>query len=71
MSKTNLSIPQQVQSALDGRTQRWLAFQIQIPETELSKKMNGKIEFTADEIKKINDLLRVKIKLTKPVKENS
>lgn len=62
MEQLQLTIPQQVEQALDGRTQRWLSLKIQVPEAELSKKMNGKAEFTEEEIKKINLLLRVKIK---------
>jgi hypothetical protein len=58
-----LTIPEQVELALDGRTQRWLAFNTRIPETDLSKKMNGKLLFTQDELDKINELLKVKIKI--------
>jgi hypothetical protein len=61
MEQTILTIPQQVEIALDGRTQRWLALQIRMPETDLSKKMNGKVEFTEEEIKQINTILKSKI----------
>lgn len=57
-----LSIPEQVKVALDGRTQRWLSFGIRMPESDLSKKMNGVDEFTDEEIKAINQLLKSKIK---------
>lgn len=63
MEQVTLSIPDQVKVALDGRTQRWLALQIRIPETDLSKKMNDVVPFTQDEIKQINELLKVKIKV--------
>lgn len=63
MEQVTLSIPDQVKIALDGRTQRWLALQIRIPETDLSKKMNDVVPFTEDEIKQINELLKVKIKV--------
>ncbi len=56
------SIPDQVKKALDGRTQRWLAFNARIHETELSKKLKGDIHFTEEEISRINDLLKVTIK---------
>ena len=57
MEKIKLSIPEQVTIALDGRTQRWLSFEVRIPEQELSKKMNGILEFTSDELKKIEERL--------------
>lgn len=63
MEQTVLPIPEQVTKALDGRTQRWLALNAKIPESELSKKMNGHIDFTEEEIKSINELLKVKIKV--------
>lgn len=57
MEKIKLSIPEQVSMALDGRTQRWLSFEVRIPEQELSKKMNGILEFTPDDLKKIEERL--------------
>jgi len=60
--KVILSIPKQVEIALDGRTQRWLALNARIHETEVSKKMNGAVEFSDDEIARINELLKSKIK---------
>ena len=62
MEDTLISIPEQVSKALDGRTQRWLALQLAMPETDLSKKMKGKMDFTDEEIKSINQLLKAKIK---------
>lgn len=62
MEKTILSIPKQVEKAMDGRPQRWLALRIMMPEDELSKRMNGKKEFTDEELKKISELLDVKFK---------
>lgn len=62
MDKVILSIPDQVKLALDGRTQRWLALNIKMPETDLSKRMNGLVEFSDEEIKSINQLLKSKIK---------
>jgi len=61
-NETTLSIPAQVTAALDGRTQRWLSFEVKIPEHMLSRKMNGFMEFTDEEIKKINTRLKSKIK---------
>lgn len=58
MEKEKLSIPEQVSIALDGRTQRWLSFEIRMPEQELSKKMNGVLEFSDDELKKIEERLK-------------
>lgn len=65
MDKVLLSIPEQVKKALDGRTNRWLALEIKIPETELSKKMNGHIDFSEDELTAINKRLNCKIKSIK------
>lgn len=62
MEKTLLSVPDQIKVALDGRTQRWLSFEIRMPETDLSKKMNGEAEFTDEEIEKINNRLNAKVK---------
>lgn len=60
--KIIVSIPEQVEKALDGRTQRWLSLNARIHETELSKKMNGLVEFTEDEIARINEALKSDIK---------
>lgn len=62
MEDTMLSIPEQVYKAMDGRTQRWLALQVAIPESDLSRKMKGKMDFTEQEINAINELLKVEIK---------
>ena len=61
MEKTLVSIPDQIKVALDGRTQRWLSFEVRIAEAELSKKMNGVFNFTEDEIKKIEERLNFKL----------
>ena len=63
MSKKDLSIPKQVAYLLDGRTQRWLALEIKMPETDLSKRMKGKILFQQEEIDLINNRLNGNIKL--------
>ena len=60
--KTIISLPEQVEKAMDGRTQRWLALNARIHETELSKKMNGLVDFTNDEIARINEVLKSNIK---------
>jgi hypothetical protein len=60
MKKVKVSIPEQVTKALDGRTQRWLSFEIRMPEQELSKKMNGVLLFTEEDLKKIEDRLNFK-----------
>ena len=62
MQKTILSIPEQIEKALDGRTQRWLCFEVKIAETELSKKMKNKAQFTEDELERIQKRLNFKIK---------
>lgn len=63
MNKVELSVGEQVKTALDGRTQRWLSFSARIPEAELSKKLKGTMEFTEEEIKRINAVLKCKIKI--------
>ena len=50
-----------IKSALDGRTQRWLAIKTGIPEDKLSNKIKGLTPFTEDDIKKINRSLNVTI----------
>jgi len=60
MEKLKMSIPEQVSTALDGRTQRWLSFEVRIPEQELSKKMNNIIDFTIDDLQKIEERLNFK-----------
>ena len=65
MSKKELTIPQQVEQLLDGRTQRWLALEIKMPESNLSKRMKGEVEFSEEEIESINTRLNGKIKLKK------
>lgn len=62
MEKTLVSIPDQIKKALDGRTQRWLSFEVRIAEQELSKKMNGSIDFTDTELQRIEERLSFKIK---------
>lgn len=60
MKEVKKSFKDQFLEALDGRTQRWLSFEVRIPEQELSKKINGVIPFSEDEIKKIEDRLNFK-----------
>ena len=62
MEKTKtISVVDQIKAALDGRTQRWLSLRAQIPESDLSKKMNGTWEFDQEEIDKINEVLNCSI----------
>jgi len=62
MAKVEISIPEQIKVALDGRTQRWLSFEVRIPESDLSKKMTGDMDFSEDELKSIQERLNFKIK---------
>ena len=62
--KTIISLVDQVEKAMDGRTQRWLSLEAKIPESELSRKMNGGTFFTEDEINRINDVLKSNIKFS-------
>jgi len=63
MENVALSIPEQIKVALDGRSQRWLSFEMRIAEQELSKKMNGHLDFTSEELTAIEE--RLKFKFTK------
>jgi hypothetical protein len=63
MDKKELSIPKQVELLLDGRTQRWLAMEIKMPETDLSKRMKGIVKFNQNELDRINARLNGSIKL--------
>ncbi len=60
MAKTVISIEEQIKTALDGRTQRWLSFELRIAEQELSKKMNGHVDFTEEELEAIEERLNFK-----------
>lgn len=57
------TISQQIKKALDGRSQRWLAMECKIPETNLSKKLAGKdgYKFTQKDLAKINKRLKTSI----------
>jgi hypothetical protein len=48
---------EKIKTALDGRSYRWLSLEIKMPESELSKRMNGRIDFTEDELAKIDERL--------------
>lgn len=57
-----IPIPEQIKQALDGRTQRWLSFELRMPEDTFSKKMRGVLQFTNEDIKNINARLLSNIK---------
>ncbi len=56
--KTELRLHERIKEALDGRTQRWLSLNAKIPESELSRKIQGKLLFTDAEITRINEALK-------------
>ena len=56
--KTELRLHERIKEALDGSTQRWLSLNAKIPESELSRKMQGKLLFTDAEITRINEALK-------------
>jgi hypothetical protein len=56
--KTEIRLHERIKEALDGRTQRWLSLNAKIPESELSRKMQGKLLFTDAEITRINEALK-------------
>lgn len=57
MATKKLPTKEQIEIALDGRTQRWLALEVKIAESELSKKLRNSELFTQDEIDRINKRL--------------
>jgi len=64
MSKVKLSVADQINEALDGRTRRWLCFRAMIGEPEMSLKLQGKKKFNQEEIDRINAVLKSNIKLS-------
>lgn len=60
MKNKKMTIPEQVTKALDGRTQRWLSFEIRVPEQQLSKKMKMTLPFTKEELERIEKRLSFK-----------
>lgn len=63
MKKQQKTIKEQITIALDGRTQRWLSFEVRIPEVELSRKMKGFMPFTQEELQRIEKRLNYKFEL--------
>ena len=53
-----IKLHERIKEAMDGRTQRWLSLNAKIPESELSRKMQGKLLFTDSEITRINEALK-------------
>lgn len=60
-TKIKVSVPDQIKKALDGRTQRWLSFELAMPEDTFSKKMRGVLQFTDEDIIAINTRLSATI----------
>lgn len=56
-TKKKPTITEQIKTALDGRTQRWLSLEIRMPEDVLSRKLKGLVEFSEEDIKVINERL--------------
>lgn len=65
--KLKQKLIEDVRTALDGRTQRWLALEIKMPEDNLSKRMQGVVWFTPEEIDTINTRLNSNIVYPKVV----
>ncbi len=53
-----MKLHEKIKEDMDGRTQRWLSLNAKIPESELSRKMQGKLLFTDSEIARINEALK-------------
>ena len=47
----------EIELARDGRTQRWLSFEIRVSEQDLSRKLNGSLEWKEQELVKIEEVL--------------
>jgi hypothetical protein len=62
-TEKQLTIPEQITKALDGRTRRWLSLKAEIPEYDLSKKMNGGLAFKDEELARIEEKLNFKIEV--------
>lgn len=52
-----IPVKDQITQALDGRTQRWLTKELGMKEDTFSKKMQGILNFTDEDIEKINNRL--------------
>lgn len=50
-------IAEQITTALDGRTKRWLSFEIRVAEQDLSRKFKGTNEWKEEELEKIQSVL--------------
>lgn len=62
MAEDKLPVNEQIKLALDGRTQRWLSLKAGIAEADLSKKLKGSMEFSDEEIIRVQDVLSFTIK---------
>lgn len=54
-------IAEQITKALDGRTKRWLSFEIRVVEQDLSRKFKGTSEWKDEELEKIESVLNFKL----------
>lgn len=61
-SKDKLSIGLQIKSHFN-RSQAWLAQEIGMTESQLSRKINGYVEWSQVELDKINEILGTKFKI--------
>ncbi len=61
-TKKAQDIVEQIKTALNGRTQRWLATNTNIPEVDISRRLNRNGEFTWEEVIKIEKALDIEFK---------
>jgi galactitol-specific phosphotransferase system IIB component len=59
---SKITIQMKIKKALDGRSQRWLAKQMNFSDCTMSLRMTGMIEFSEEELKKISKILKVDLK---------
>lgn len=61
-TEVSATVADQIKVGLDGRSQRWLAIRISMPEDVLSKKLKNIQVFTPEDIALISKHLKIKIK---------
>lgn len=55
-----LKVSIQLKAALDGRSQRWLALEVKMPEFDISRKLKGKCTWKQGELSRIEKRLNFK-----------
>lgn len=61
MTDEKQQLRDEIKKALAGRTQRWLAMQIGLSDTQFSNKMLGVNDFSKENVEMINQILKTNI----------